>query len=187
MRRALIVYCTVEGHSRRVAHVIADQLADAGVEADVENAERVTADVDPAAYDAVIVAASIHFGRYGRAVRRWVARHAAALNARPSLFVTICLSVRDHTEESDKLLLKALLDFEYHTRWKPEAVKFVAGALMYTRYNWLRKLMVRRLAREKGDPTDTSRDWVFTDWPDLAAFITAFLARHELGRTAALV
>lgn len=188
MTRALLVYSTVEGHSRRISHVVADQLAGAGIEADIENVERIGRDVRPADYDAVFVVAAIHFGRHRRAIRRWAARHAAALNQRPTAFITVCLSVRDHTEDADRLLLRAILDFCSRSGWHPEASKIVAGALSYTQYGWFRTLMVKRLARAKGDPTDTTRDWVFTDWDDLAAFVAAFTARHELGvRPAVLV
>ena len=42
-------------------------------------------------YDAVIVAASVHGGKFQRNVCRWVQAYADRLNAKPSAFVPVCL------------------------------------------------------------------------------------------------
>jgi menaquinone-dependent protoporphyrinogen oxidase len=50
----------------------------------------------------------------------------------------------------------------------------VAGALPYTRYNFLVRFLMKRIARKAGGPTDTSRDYDFTDWAALDRFAAAF-------------
>ena len=44
---------------------------------------------------------------------------------------------------------------------------WIAGALLYTRYNPLVRFVMRRISRANGGPTDTSRDYEFTDWSGL--------------------
>ncbi|HET9268762.1 MAG TPA: flavodoxin domain-containing protein, partial [Vicinamibacterales bacterium] len=67
MARILIVYGTTEGHTAKVAAAISETLRRNGAEVDMRAAD------DPApapdGYDAVIVAASVHAGRYQRPVR----------------------------------------------------------------------------------------------------------------------
>ncbi|MEO8257290.1 MAG: flavodoxin domain-containing protein [Acidobacteriota bacterium] len=61
--------------------------------------------------------------------------------------------------------------FVEETAWRPARVLPVAGALAYSRYNFLIRFVMKRIARKAGAPTDTSRDYEFTDWSVLDAFI----------------
>jgi menaquinone-dependent protoporphyrinogen oxidase len=47
----------------------------------------------------------------------------------------------------------------------------VAGALTYSKYNFFIKLIMKTMARRAGGPTDTSRDYEFTDWAALDRFV----------------
>ena len=68
MSRVLILYGTTEGHTRAIAHAIAEPMTRAGIDASVVEAG--TLEPQPAGYDGVIVAASVHGGRYQGAVGR---------------------------------------------------------------------------------------------------------------------
>ena len=156
MPRILVVYGTTEGHTATVAGAITETLRRAGAVVDVSDA----ADPAPAlqGYDAVIVAASVHGGRYQRSVRKWVTAHAAALSRISAAFVSVCLGVLQ-TDPAVQQNLKAILErFVGETGWRPTVVKFVAGALPYTRYGWLKRLLMRRIVGKAGGDTDTSRD-----------------------------
>jgi menaquinone-dependent protoporphyrinogen oxidase len=67
-------------------------------------------------------------------------------------------------------------DFLEETGWRPEITATVAGAIRYTNYNFLKKLIIKRIATENGLPTDTTRDHEFTDWDEVASFVDAFEA-----------
>ena len=64
--------------------------------------------------------------------------------------------------------------------WHPDEIVSVAGRLAYTRYGLLRRFIMKRIARRQGAPTDTSRDYEFTNWDDVAR-----LAEHVVGMIAA--
>ena len=66
-------------------------------------------------------------------------------------------------------------DFVADTGWQPAFVKPVAGALMYSRYNLLIRFVMKRIARQAGASTDTSRDHEFTDWAALDVFVESLL------------
>ena len=165
MPRILVVYGTTDGHTAKVAGALAEALQQSGAATDIYPAT----DSAPAphAYDAVMVAASVHAGGYQRSVRRWVRTHAAALATKPTAFVSVCLGVLQHEPEVERDLQKILDDFIAATGWRPGVTKLVAGALLYTKYGWLRRLAMKRIVAKAGGDTDTSRDYEYTDWNDL--------------------
>lgn len=171
--RILIVYHSEEGQTARIAERIAVVLTEHGA-----TVEKVTADDDPApeGYDGVIVGDSIHIGRHSRSLRRWLTRHADTLDSLPTaLFQVSLTSAHDDPEHTDEAhqLLQRLLD---GTGLDPDVVGLFAGALAYTRYGWLKRRMMTRIAAAQGDPTDTTVDHDFTDWDAVEHFATDALA-----------
>ena len=71
--------------------------------------------------------------------------------------------------------------FLAETNWRPARIKALAGALLYTKYNVLLRLVMKHIARQAGQDTDTSRDREFTDWAGLDDFIEEFI-QHLLPR-----
>jgi menaquinone-dependent protoporphyrinogen oxidase len=180
MSKILVVYATTDGHTAKVAREIGVRLRDCGADARVMIASR---DLEgPEEYDGVIVAASVHAGRYQANVRRWIERHGSALGKLPSAFVSVCLMVRD-PKAAPKLaaLMSGFLD---SCHWTPSTAKPVAGALRYTRYGWLKRWIMKRIAARTGGDTDTSRDHEYTDWDDLQRFTTGFCRAVEARRPA---
>src|SRR5690606_2490356 len=62
--RVLIVFGTTEGHTREICQFAARVLREAGHTATVEEVRDEGEGVQVAAYDAVLVAGSLHLGRY---------------------------------------------------------------------------------------------------------------------------
>ena len=52
--------------------------------------------------------------------------------------------------------------------------ELVAGALLYTRYNFLVRFVMRQITKAEGGDTDTSRDYEYTDWDAVDRFAEAF-------------
>lgn len=174
MSRILILFGTTDGHTAKIAHYVADQLRAGGAEADVAEPGAGNAP-DPEPYSGVIVAASVHQGDYQRNVRGWVAAHAATLQGKPSAFLSVCLAVLQSEPEAQREIAAIAERFLSRTHWRPAVTKLVAGALLYTRYNWLTRWAMRRIVGKAGGAADTSRDYEYTDWDDLTAFAQSFL------------
>jgi menaquinone-dependent protoporphyrinogen oxidase len=182
MPRILVVYGTTDGHTARVAEAIGRTLRDEGVTAIVDEANRTTHVADD--FDATIVTASVHAGRFQDAVERWVRQNHRALNARPGAFVSVCLGVLQHDPKVDRDLQRMIERFTTSTSWRPTTTKIVAGALLYTQYGWLKRMAMLWIASRAGGATDTSRDYIYTDWSDLSAFVTRFAHDHVPRATA---
>ena len=52
----------------------------------------------------------------------------------------------------------------------------VAGALLYSKYNFLIRFIMRRIAAQAGGDVDTSRDYEHTDWGAVDRFASQFAA-----------
>jgi len=178
--RVLVLFATTDGHTGKVATAVRNTLRAEGADVDLVHA-RGGSDPNPEDYAAVIVAASVHTGGYQRAVWRWVRAHSSSLRGRPTAFVSVCLGVLEHTTASDAELASIMERFFETTRWTPTIRKIVAGALSYTRYSWLKRLVVRRIVRDAYGQTDASRDYEYTDWNDVREFSRTFI---RLVRTA---
>lgn len=182
MTRVLVVHHTEEGQTAKIAARIAAVLTERG--ATVLSA---TADDDPTPdrFDGVIVGDSIHLGRHSRSLRRWLTRHGDQLDSIPTALFQVSLTSAhedaDHVAEAHQLLQR-LLD---GTGFDPDVVGLFAGALAYTRYGWLKRRMMHRIAAAQGDPTDTSADHEFTDWDAVDHFASDALTLIEGARPSA--
>jgi menaquinone-dependent protoporphyrinogen oxidase len=170
----LVLYGTTDGQTAKIAAAIASTLRIEGAQVHLVNAARQAPDPRPEDYAGVIVAASVHAGGYQKAVRRWVAAHARGLGAMPTGFVSVCLGVLEHNPATDRELTAIKQRFFTATGWQPTVTKIVAGALPYTRYNWLKRWVMRRIAAKHHSDVDTSRDYEYTDWNDVKAFAREF-------------
>jgi len=174
MSRVLVLYGTSEGQTAKIARAIAASLNADAIETDVVQAG--TADPRPCHYAGVIVAGSIHAGGYQKPVGRWIQAHLAEFGYQPTAFVSVCLSVLSKQEKARDEARAFPRRFVDELGWHPTVIKVVAGALPYTRYNFLTRWMMKRIVAAAGGDTDTSRDYEYTDWKDLREFTARFAA-----------
>jgi menaquinone-dependent protoporphyrinogen oxidase len=174
MTHILIVYGTTDGHTRKIAQVLAENLRARRCSVDVVDAAGSLWRLNPEGYDGVIVAASVHVGDYQRAVARWVRHYAPMLNEMPTAFLSVCLAVREKNPEAREEIVRVMDRFLSRCCWHPTIAKLVGGALLYTRYGWLKRHMMKRIVAKAGGDTDTTRDFEYTDWEDLRNFTQDF-------------
>jgi len=182
MSRLLVLFGTTDGHTRKIAWAIADAVESVGCFVDVLDAGLSGRERGAEPYSGVIVAASLHARGYQRAVERWVRRNALALGRRPTAFVSVCLGILEKNPATRHDLDEIVRTFQWKTGWRPDAVRIVAGALPYTRYGWLKKRVMRRIAAKAGGGTDMTRDYDYTDWAALRIFAQDFVWDHGFAR-----
>jgi len=175
MTRILIAYGTRHGQTKRIVDEMTSALEAAGHNVARCNLRR--AEPDPLhAYDGVLVAASVHVGGYEREVRRWVREHVAEIDAMPNAFVSVSLSAANNDPQSVAETDAVVQKFCDGTGWHPDRVTRFAGALVYSKYNWLLKRIMRNIVRkqEQGRYTDMTRDYNFTDFDEVREFARRF-------------
>lgn len=174
MTHILIVYGTTDGHTRKIAQVLAENLRAQFCSVDIVDSAGMLRRLSPEGYDGVIVAASVHIGDFQRQVANWVRENAQVLNLLPTAFLAVCLAVVEKGTKPRQEVLRIMRRFLDRVSWRPTITKMVAGALPYTRYGWLKRMMMKRLVAKAGGDTDTTRDYEYTDWNDLRTFSRDF-------------
>ena len=177
MLSILVVHGTTHGHTAKIAAAVATAIEASGASCDVMAAADATR--NPGDYDGVVVAASVHAGKYQKAVVAWVRAHRAVLDANPTAFISVCLGVLQKQPNVDRELKNILDRFSTETGWRPQVTTTVAGALPYTKYNWFIRWVMKRIAAKAGGDTDTSRDYEYTDWAALSRFSVQFARTVE--------
>ena len=176
MPRVLIVYGTAYGQTERIAHEIARVLRESEHEVGLLRGDRPPADLTLEEYDGVVVAASVLYGRHQRYIERFVGDRAARLNAMPSAFVSVCGTMANPTPEAEGVARGYRERLLAAAGWRPTIERSFAGGVPYTRYRpWVR-WVIRMITRRNGGPTDTSRDYDFTDWSAVTQFARQFAA-----------
>lgn len=175
----LVIYGTGEGQTAKIANRIAEILGDRGHDPTVVDVADEPASVDVGAHDAVLVGSSIHVGKHGSTIRDFVSDRRDELDVRPSGFFQVSLS--SATDDSERRAEAAgYADaFAEETNWNPDRIGLFGGALRYSKYGFLKRLMMKRIATEATGDTDTSRDYEYTDWAEVEAFATDFAAFVE--------
>jgi len=169
MPEFLIVYSSTHGHNKKIAERVAKTLReDGGVPVLFEASSALH--VSPSDYDAVIVGGSIHVGHHQPEVVDWVKKHAIALTDMPSAFFSVCLTSADDTDEARATAQTFVDDFLDDTGWTPRKTAVFAGALQYLEYNLATRLLIKMMMKRDGRPTDTSRDYDYTDWDAVESF-----------------
>jgi menaquinone-dependent protoporphyrinogen oxidase len=188
MKPVGIFYATREGHTQRIAEHVAANLRGHGLEVQMENLLH-DPRLEMSRYAAAILAASVHAGQHESEMVRFVKQHADELTKLPAAFLSVTLSEagaerRNATPEEHARFasdVQHMLDhFFERTGWRPKSVKPVAGALLYSKYNFLVRFVMKRIARKSGAATDTSHDYEYTDWIALDRFIDQFACEAGL-------
>jgi menaquinone-dependent protoporphyrinogen oxidase len=171
MLRVLIPYGTTEGLTAKISEYVADVIRGHGYKATVVDIKGSMVP-KPDGYDAVIVGASIHMGKHEDFVLDFVRENRDALERIPSAFFSVSMAAHDNIEEAEGYIE----EFERQTGWRPARVGLFGGALLYTHYGFIKRHLMKKIARDKGNPdTDTSRDYVYTEWDGVKHFVEEFL------------
>jgi menaquinone-dependent protoporphyrinogen oxidase len=175
----LIAYATTDGMTARVAERIAQAALAAGCAADVVDAAALSPDFDPSRYDRILIGASMHAQGYQRAARRFVKRYGDVLRSRPSGFFSVCLSIVSRRPEEHAESRRIAEQFPARLGWKPDVIEIIAGALMFSRYGFLRRAAMKSIAKKEMGSVDATRDTVFTDWEAVDRFARRFVGASD--------
>lgn len=188
MKPVAVFYATREGQTQRVAEHIAARLQAQGLAVDLRNL-RVGADPGHLRrYCAIALAASVHGGRHEREMIKFVKAHREQLDDIPAWFFSVTLSqagaqrTGDPPEKHKEFVAdvdKMLSDFCREAGWIPKHIIPVAGALLYSKYNFLVRFIMKRIAAKTRADTNTSKDYEYTDW------IALDLAVNEIAKEVA--
>ena len=179
--RILIVYGTIEGQTGNVAKQIAMRARELGYESQLRDSSAFLDDLQIAGFEAIIIAASVHQQVHQETITEFVIAHRDQLNAKPTAFVSVSLSA---ALEANSAEAQEYVDrFVAETGWRPTKILLLAGALRYTGYDYFKQQIVKYIVMKGGGPSDTERDYEFTDWHALSKFVDSYLELVGVGHS----
>jgi menaquinone-dependent protoporphyrinogen oxidase len=173
-----IPYATGEGQTAKIAEYIVDVIQAHGYEAHAVDL-KASGEAIPDGYDGVIVGASIHMGKHDKSASNYVRKNLVALERLPSAFFSVSLAAHGDVEEAQSYVD----DFEKVTGWRPAKTALFSGALPYTQYGFFKRRLMKKIVEGKPGNlgTDTSRDYVYTEWDGVRRFTEDFLEEVVAG------
>ncbi|MFM8330234.1 MAG: menaquinone-dependent protoporphyrinogen IX dehydrogenase [Candidatus Methylumidiphilus sp.] len=168
MTSIAIIYSSTDGHTlhicERLREVIEGQGQQVGI---VPIAD--AAGLDLAAFDKIVIGASIRYGRHNPQVAAFIRANQAILDSKPNAFFSVNVVARK-PEKSQPDSNPYLRKFLRQITWKPKALAVFAGKLDYPRYNPFDRFMIRLIMWITKGPTDPKAVIEFTDWRQVEAF-----------------
>lgn len=158
----LILYASTHGQTERIAREIASRFP-ASCLTKVVSVDKADG-LDLSGFNAVVIAASIHAGHHQRPMVDWVKEHRDWIDDRSNAFISVSLTAADETDEAKETTARMISDFKSETNWWPDQSNAVAGALQYQEYDRFTRVFMRLLMKHQDHPTDSSRDFDYTDW-----------------------
>jgi menaquinone-dependent protoporphyrinogen oxidase len=176
LKSVLVLYCSLRGHTARVARRICESVVAAGGRAEMmEIKEAIHEGVEWDRYDVIVLGAPVVYGTYDKAFLRFVRDHKSQLDAKPNSFFNVSVVARTPekaTVEGNRYLQK----FLQISPWKPRDLKVIAGKVNYPAWRWYDVLMIQMIMKMTHGPTDRHTVIDYTNWQDVDAY-----GRHVLG------
>jgi menaquinone-dependent protoporphyrinogen oxidase len=168
MAKILILYSTVDGHTREICLRLQGVIEKSSNEVtliDINNAAAIELD----SFDKIVIGASIRYGKHRPVVYEFIKEHSDLLDARPNAFFTVNVVARKpgkNTPDTNPYLKKFLRQIH----WKPKNLAVFAGKIDYQRYGFLDRTMIRFIMWMTRGPTDPETKVEFTDWDRVEEF-----------------
>lgn len=172
----LVVYGTTEGHTRKIAERIGHWIRELSENVLVVDSADLPDELDVKLFDRYILAGSLHMEKHQSSLVHFARANQARLNESRTALISVSLTAIEKDPKSISEANACIGKFIEQTGWIPTTHLCVAGALLFTQYDWLKRQLMRMISEKKNDPTDTEHDHVFTDWTELELFIKDFIA-----------
>ena len=167
MKNILIVYSSIDGHTKKISSKIAEYLSESN---NVDLASLVEAKtLSLKNYHQIIIGASIRYGNYRKDLFEFIEKNLDDLNEKENAFFSVNVVARKsekNTAESNPYVNKFLKT----TKWKPKNLDVFAGVVDYPVYNFFDKFMIKLIMWITSGPTDTKARFEFTDWERVKGF-----------------
>lgn len=170
MSGILIIYSTVDGHTKKICEFIKEKIdASAGAPevtlVALNDVQTLTLD----GFDKIVIGASIRYGKHRPAVFKFIAKHLELLDQKPNAFFTVNVVARkpEKNRPDTNPYMKKFLTL---TPWKPKHLAVFAGKINYQKYGFIDRTVIRFIMWMTKGPTAPDTNVEFTLWDEVEAF-----------------
>lgn len=175
-KKVLVIHGSRFGQSTKIAHAIASELENAGIDTDLVELNSHTS-IDPLHHNGLILVTSVRYGYFDRNAYRFIAKYRGWINTVPSLAVTVCLTARSPEKRSAQTNTYARKFLE-KSKWSGD-IEVVAGSLEYPRYQPWDRLAIQMIMKITDGPTDPSTTIEYTDWDQVKQTAQRYIASYR--------
>jgi menaquinone-dependent protoporphyrinogen oxidase len=181
----LTVFGTGEGQTAKIADSITREFSARGHEATAVNVAEIDPELDLDEFDAVLIGASVHYGRQQKSIKKWVNANRDVLVRKPNGFFQVSGASGAKNEEGLVEATEYVDKFINATDWRPDRIALFGGALRFSEYGILKRALLRFIVRNQEFETDESGDAELTDWDSVVSFAGEFavFVEERLGET----
>ena len=161
MTKYLFLYSTTDGHTKRICEYIGNILKQQNHEIKIEPISLELKKLSE--YDAIILGASIRYGKHQKSVFNFINKHKDLLETKKSAFFSVNVVARK-SEKNSPNTNPYMKKFLKTSNWQPNKLGVFAGKVDYPSYKFFDKYNIKMIMWITKGPTDTSQSYEFTDW-----------------------
>ena len=161
MTKYLFLYSTTDGHTKRICEYIGNILKQQNHEIKIEPISLELKKLSE--YDAIILGASIRYGKHQKSVFNFINKHKDLLETKKSAFFSVNVVARKNEKNSPNTN-PYMKKFLKTSSWQPNKLGVFAGKVDYPSYKFFDKYIIRMIMWITKGPTDISQSYEFTDW-----------------------
>ena len=164
MKKILLTYSTVDGHTKTICEKILSYSKTSQVDI-----LPIDSNINIKDYDTVVIGASIRYGKYRKEIFEFIKENEELLNSKDNAFFSVNVVARKENKnkpETNPYLIKFLNKIS----WQPKILDVFAGKIDYPKYKFLDKYAIKFIMWITKGPTDTSKVYEFTDWNRVKSF-----------------
>ena len=164
MKKILLTYSTVDGHTKTICEKILSYSETSQVDI-----LPIDSSINIKDYDTVVIGASIRYGKYREEIFEFIKENEELLNSKDNAFFSVNVVARKENKnkpETNPYLIKFLNKIS----WQPKILDVFAGKIDYPKYKFLDKYAIKFIMWLTKGPTDTSKVYEFTDWNRVKSF-----------------
>ncbi len=168
MANILIVYSTVDGHTREICLRLQSVMEREHHQVSLM-AINESADANLSQFDAFVVGASIRYGKHRPELVEFINRNEQLLERKFSALFSVNVVARKEGKnrpETNPYMQKLLRNIS----WKPKQLAVFAGKIDYPRYRFFDRLMIRFIMWVTKGPAGRNAVVDFTDWKQVEEF-----------------
>ena len=164
MKKILLTYSTVDGHTKTICEKILSYSKTSQVDI-----LPIDSSINIKDYDTVVIGASIRYGKYREEIFEFIKENEELLDSKDNAFFSVNVVARKENKnkpETNPYLIKFLNKIS----WQPKILDVFAGKIDYPKYKFLDKYAIKFIMWITKGPTDTSKVYEFTDWNRVKSF-----------------
>ena len=168
MARILILYSTTDGQTLKICQRLQQIIEQDGHQvmlsaiSDAIREELIAA-------EKIVIGASIRYGKHHARVYEFIQKHHQLLESKPNAFFTVNLVARKpekNRPETNPYMRKFLKQIP----WRPRHLAVFAGRIVYPKYNFLDRQIIRFIMWMTKGPTRPDTVIEYTNWEHVEKF-----------------